>query len=171
MASNTYGAANGFGTHGGTAGSSTPITFVVSNAAGASLGAGFVMPPVSAFALTHGFKSSESMDGVGEIDSITLSGEYIECQFDLVFSGSSVANQAAGERSFPIGATVTISGAPVRAFGPFTDAINVTSGGIEGYKWIYVTGTNIRRSSGGESTGSVTLRRYPKISGASVIVM
>lgn len=171
MASTTLGGPNGFGTHGGSAGSSTPITFTVYDASGTDLGSGFVMPPVSGFNLSHPFKTTENMDGVGEVDSLTLSGECIECQFDLVFSGSSVSNQAAGERSFPIGATVSISGAPVRKFGPFTDALNVTSGGIEANKWIYYSGTNIRRSQSGEATGSVTLRRYRKISGSTVTVM
>lgn len=176
MASNTQGAANGFGTFGGSAGSRTPITFTVYDAAGTTLGSGFVMPTVDGFNLTHGFSTNETHKGNGDIDSLTLYGEYIECQFDLVFtpSGATIteAAQAAGERSFPIGSTVSISGAPVRAFGPFTDSINVTSGGIEANRWIYYGGTSVRRSSTGHSTGSVTLRRYPGIAatGAAIVV-
>lgn len=171
MAANTQGAANGFGTYGGSSGSMTPITFTVYDAAGTTLGSGFVMPTVEDFSLTHNFDVSNTRKGNGDYDSHTVSGGYVEAQFTLAFTGSSAANQAAGERGFPEGSTVVISGAPVRACGPWSDCLNVTSGGLpDTARWHPMPGMSFRRSSTGPSTGTITMRRYPGIVGGAAIV-
>jgi hypothetical protein len=172
MASQTQGAANGFGTYGGTAGSRTPVSFTVYNASNTSLGAGFVMPTVDGFTLTHNYETSNTRLGNGDYDSHTVHGEYLEMSCDLVFVGSSEANLALAERGFPPGSTIVISGAPVRSMGSFTDAINVAGGSApETSRWHPMPGMTIRRTSTGTSTGSITLRRYPGIVGGAAIVV
>jgi hypothetical protein len=172
MASQTQGAANGFGTYGGSAGARTPVTFTAYNAANTSLGAGYVMPTVDGFTLTHNFETTNTRLGNGDYDSHTVHGEYLELACDLVFVGSSEANQALAERGFPPGSTIVISGAPVRSMGSFTDAINVAGvSAPETSRWHPMPGMSIRRTSSGTSTGSVTLRRYPGIVGGSAIVV
>lgn len=172
MASQTQGAANGFGTYGGSAGSRTPISFTVYNASNTSLGAGFVMPTVDGFTLTHNYETTNTRLGNGDYDSHTVHGEYLEMSCDLVFVGSSEANLALAERGFPPGSTISISGAPVRSMGSFTDAINVAGGSApETSRWHPMPGMSIRRTSSGTSTGSVTLRRYPNIVGGAAIVV
>jgi hypothetical protein len=172
MASQTQGAANGFGTYGGTAGSRTPVSFTVHNASNTSLGAGFVMPTVDGFTLTHNYETSNTRLGNGDYDSHTVHGEYLELSCDLVFSASTEANQILAERGFPPGSTISISGAPVRSMGSFTDAINVAGGSApETSRWHPMPGMTIRRTSTGTSTGSITLRRYPGIVGGAAIVI
>jgi len=173
MASQTQGAANGFGTYGGTAGSRTPVSFTVYNAAGTQiLSAGFIMPTVDGFTLTHNYETANTRLGNGDYDSHTVHGEYLELSCDLVFVGSTEPNQALAERGFPPGSTITISGAPVRSMGSFTDAINVAGGSApETSRWHPMPGMSIRRTSSGTSTGSVTLRRYPGIVGGAAIVI
>lgn len=172
MASQTQGAANGFGTYGGSAGSRTPVSFTVYNASNTSLGAGFVMPTVDGFTLTHNYETANTRLGNGDYDSHTVHGEYLEMSCDLVFVGSSELNLALAERGFPPGSTISISGAPVRSMGSFTDAINVAGGSApETSRWHPMPGMTIRRTSTGTSTGSVTLRRYPNIVGGAAIVI
>lgn len=172
MASQTQGAANGFGTYGGTAGSRTPVSFTVYNASNTSLGAGFVMPTVDGFTLTHNYETANTRLGNGDYDSHTVHGEYLELSCDLVFVGSTELNQALAERGFPPGSTISISGAPIRSMGSFTDAINVAGGSApETSRWHPMPGMSIRRTSSGTSTGSVTLRRYPGIVGGAAIVI
>ncbi len=168
MASNTQGAANGFGTYG----ASGAITFVVYDAAGTPLGSGFVMPTVEDFNLTHNFDQTNTRLGNGDINSHTVSGEYLEAQFTLAFTGTSASNQAAGERGFPLGSTITISGAPIRAMGSWSDALNVAGSGSlpDIARWHPMPGMSIRRSSTGPSTGTLTCRRYPGIQGGAAIV-
>jgi hypothetical protein len=173
MSAQTQGAAVGFGTYGGSSGSMTPVTFKVYNASNTEiLSAGFVMPTVDGFTVTQNGDQVNTKNGRGDIDSHTVSGEYLEASFDLVFTGSSAANQALAERGFPPGSTIVIEGAPVRTMGSFTDAINVaTSGSLpETARWHPMPGMSIRRTSTGTSTGSVTLRRYPLIAGGAAIV-
>jgi len=172
MASQTQGAANGFGTYGGVAGTRTPVSFTVYNASNTSLGAGFVMPTVDGFTLTHNYETSNTRLGNGDYDSHTVHGEYLELSCDLVFSASTEANQILAERGFPPGSTIVISGAPVRSMGSFTDAINVAGGSApETSRWHPMPGMTIRRTSTGTSTGSITLRRYPGIVGGAAIVV
>lgn len=172
MSAQTQGAAVGFGTFGGSAGSRTPITFTVYDAAGTTLGSGFVMPSVTGFNLTQNGEVTNTKTGNGDYDSHTVHGEYLEASFDLLFVGSSEANQAKAERGWPPGSTVVISGAPVRAMGSFTDAINVAGGSApETSRWHPMPGMSIRRTNSGESTGSVTMRRYPGIVGGAAIVV
>ena len=172
MASQTQGAANGFGTYGGSAGSRTPVSFTVFNASNTSLGAGFVMPTVDGFTLTQNYETANPRLGNGDYDSHTVHGEYLEMSCDLVFVGSSEANLALAERGFPPGSTISISGAPIRSMGSFTDAINVAGGSApETSRWHPMPGMSIRRTSSGTSTGSVTLRRYPGIVGGAAIVI
>lgn len=172
MASQTQGAANGFGTYGGSAGSRTPVSFTVYNASNTSLGAGFLMPTVDGFTLTHNYETANTRLGNGDYDSHTVHGEYLEMSCDLVFVGSSEANLALAERGFPPGSTISISGAPIRSMGSFTDAINVAGGSApETSRWHPMPGMSIRRTSSGTSTGSVTLRRYPGIVGGAAIVV
>jgi len=172
MPAQTQGGAVGFGTYGGSSGSMTPITFTVYDASNTSLGSGFVMPVVDGFTVTQNGDAVNTKNGRGDIDSHTVSGEYLEASFDLVFTGSSAANQALAERGFPPGSTISISGAPVRAMGSFSDAINVASSGSlpDTARWHPMPGMSIRRTSSGTSTGSVTLRRYPLIAGGAAIV-
>lgn len=172
MASQTQGAANGFGTYGGSAGSRTPVSFTVYNASNTSLGAGFVMPTVDGFTLTHNYETANTRLGNGDYDSHTVHGEYLEMSCDLVFVGSNENNLALAERGFPPGSTIVIAGAPVRSMGSFTDAINVAGGSApETSRWHPMPGMTIRRTSTGTSTGSVTLRRYPGIVGGAAIVV
>jgi len=171
MPAATQGAAPGFGTYGGSSGSMTPITFTVYDAAGTTLGSGFVMPTVDGFTLTHNYETATTRKGNGDFDSHTSHGEYLELSVDLVFTASSLSALANVERGFPLGSTIAISGAPVRAMGSFADAINVAGGSApETSRWHPMPGMSIRRTSSGTSTGSVTLRRYPGIVGGAAIV-
>ena len=173
MSAQTQGAAVGFGTYGGSSGSMTPITFTVYDASNTSLGAGFVMPTVNGFNISQPGDQVNTKNGRGDIDSHTVSGEYLECSFELVFVGSSAANQALAERGFPSGSTVSIAGAPVRAMGSFTDALNVASSGSlpDTARWHPMPpGVSIRRSASEVSTGTVTMHRYPLIAGGAAIV-
>jgi len=173
MSAQTQGAAVGFGTYGGSSGSMTPITFTVYDASNTSLGAGFVMPTVDGFSISQPGDLVNTKTGRGDIDSHTVSGEYLACTFDLVFVGSTAANQALAERGFPPGATVSIAGAPVRPMGSFSDALNVASSGSlpDTARWHPIPpGVSINRRSGATSTGSVTMHRYPLIAGGAAIV-
>lgn len=158
----TQGAAPIFGSAG--------ITFTIYDQAGTTLGSGFVMPTVSGFNLTHNGEVARTKNASGDVDAVTGSGEFIECAFTLLPTGTSAANALKSSLLPPLMSTVVISGAKVIRVGPFTDAINVAGGSApENSRWIYEGGGSVQFSSEGHATLNVTLRRYPGIVGGAAI--
>jgi len=143
----------------------TPVTFTIYNQSNTSLGAGYVMPTVTGYNLTHNAEVARTKDGNGDIDAVTGHGEYIECQFDLLATGTSLANARLSATVPPVMSTVVIAGADVIACGPFADAVNSGSGS----RWIYEGGGSVKFTADGHATLSLTLRRYPNITGGVAI--
>ena len=167
MAYATQGTAPLFGT---SASNGSPITFTIYDQAGTTLGAGYVMPVVGGFNVTHNADNIRTKDASGDIQSTTGHGEFLECQFDLIPDASSPANSRLASRIPPLMSTVVISGADVIACGPFADSINVAGGSPpETSRWIYEGGGSIRMTQDGIAAVSLTLRRYPKIVGGTAI--
>jgi hypothetical protein len=145
-------------------------TFVLNDAAGSAV-SGYVMPTVSGYNITHNVGATETKDESGDIDAVTFHGEYIECAFTLLPTGTTSANALASATIPQPGATMTVSGGPITKVGSFSDALNVSgSGGLPGTaKWIYAGGGSIQRSSDGHATLNLTFRRYPLIVGGTAI--
>jgi hypothetical protein len=144
-------------------------TFTLNDAAGSAV-SGYIMPTVTGYNITHNVGATETKDESGDIDAVTFHGEYIECAFTLLPTGTSSSNALASARIPQPGATMTVSGGPVMAVGSFSDALNVGSGSLPATaKWIYAGGGSIQRSSDGHATLNLTFRRYPLIVGGTAI--
>jgi hypothetical protein len=151
-------------THGtkifGTSKTTTPVSFELREANTTLItSAGYVMPTVSNYDLTHNASSTQSSNGSGDIDASATFGEFLEATFELVPAGSSLANAELSCRIPPLGATLVISGANTITAGSFADAINSGSGS----RWIYEGGGSLRFTSDGFASVSITCRRYPSI--------
>jgi len=163
-------AAQGKGQVFGTNGSpGTAITFVMYNQANSEIAGGYVTPTVNGYNLTHNADIQRTKNGEGDVDNTTGSGEFLECQFDLFPTGSSLAAARLSAQVPPLMSTVVISGADVVACGPFTDAVNVTSGGIQANRWIYEGGGSVKFANDGAAILTLTLRRYPAIAGGGAL--
>ena len=160
----TQGSAPRFGT---SAAAATPITFTIYNQANTSLGAGFVMPSVNGWNLTHPAETARTKDSNGDITAVTGHGEMLECQFDLLPIGSSLPNMRLSMTLPPLMSTVAIAGADIFAAGPFADAINTDGSSTQ--RWIYEGGGNVSTTNEGHARLSLTLRRYPGITGGAAI--
>lgn len=163
MPSATQGAAPLFG--------SGPITFTLYPSSGGAAISGYVMPTVTGYNITHNVGLTETKEESGDIDAVTFHGEYIECVFTLLPTGSSTANALNSARIPEPGSTMTISGAPISRVGSFSDALNVASSGSlpDTARWIYSGGGSLQRSSDGHATLNLTFRRYPAIIGGTAI--
>lgn len=159
----TQGAAPTFGT--------AAVTFTIYPPNdGTTAYSGYLMPTVTGYNITHGVGATETKNASGDIDAVTYHGEYIECAFTLLPTGSSTANTLASSRVPAPGSTMTISGAPVTAFGSFSDALNVSGSSLPlNARWIYTGSGSIQRSSEGHATMNLTFRRYPGIVGGTAI--
>jgi hypothetical protein len=160
----TQGSAPRFGTSSVAA---TPITFTIYDQAGTTLGSGFVMPSVNGWNLTHNVEVARTKDSNGDITATTGHGEMLECQFDLLPIGSTLADMRKSLTLPPVMATVAITGADIFPAGSFVDAINTNGSSTQ--RWIYEGGGSVSASNEGHARLSVTLRRYPGITGGAAI--
>lgn len=151
-------------THGtkifGTKRTTTAVTFALYEANSNLISSsGYVMPTVSNYDLTHNASSVQASDGSGNIDASATFGEFLEATFELMPTGTTLANAELSCRLPPLGATLVISGANEIFAGSFSNAINSGTGS----RWIYEGGGSVRFASDGFATVSITCRRYPNI--------
>lgn len=147
------------------------ITFTLYPPDSGTAVSGYVMPTVNSANITHNGQTNETKNTSGDVDAVTVSGEYIECAFTLIPTGTSNANALLAATVPEANSTVTISGARQIAVGPFADALNVASSGSlpDTARWIYTTGGSLAISSEGHAALNLTMRRYPAIAGGIAI--
>lgn len=145
-----------------------PATFAAyqPNAHGTSV-VGWVMPNLTAADITHHASEEMIRSKTGAITSAIVSGEYLECTFQMVPEADSVANAAKSAAIFSAGTTFVITGMPVIAGGPFPDAFNVATSGSapSTNRWIYFSGGSSKHANTGIATQSITLRRFVELDG------
>ena len=150
-----------------------PATFTAYNATptGDAV-SGYIMPNLTSADVKHVASSDMTHAKTGGITNLTVSGEYIECTFELIPEGTSVANATTSGNIFAAGTTFGITGMPAIIVGPFADAWNVTgSTSPLQNRWIYTDGGSSRHSSTGKVIQTVTLRRFPDITGLAGTVL
>ena len=139
-----------------------PATLVMYGSNGSSAISGYVAPTLQGSGLTHSFDSDETRNQAGDVDSVIVGmGEKIECEFDFIARGSTLADAKISATLPTPGAWVKITNAPVVAVGSFTDAYNYVSTTQE-QPWLYIGGS-LTESAGGKMTGKIKLVRYAGI--------
>lgn len=128
---------------------------------------GYVSPNLKTLRLGHNNTADEIKGQDGEISALIFSGDYIECTFDFIPQGTTVANAKKAAGVPASGAGVTVTGLPIIAFGPFSDALNTDSGNTQ--PWIYFGGGSISGESEQKWTATLPLRRYIGITSATAI--
>lgn len=145
-----------------------PATLAMYEADGTTAISGYVAPTLNGASLTHSFDSDETRNQAGDVDSVIIGmGEKVECEFDFIPRGSTVANAKIAASLPPPGAKVLITGAPVIRVGSFTDVYNTNSGNTQ--PWIYMGGGSLTESAGGKMVGKIKLARYIGITSATPI--
>lgn len=145
-----------------------PAVLTAYEANGTTAISGYVSPTLNGASLTHSFDTDETRNQAGDIDSLLVGmGEKVECEFDFIPRGSTVANAKISATLPPIGARVDIASAPVIRVGSFTDVYN--TGGSNTQPWIYVGGGSLTESAGGKMTGKIKLARFYSITSAAPI--
>ena len=168
MASYQQGTAQIFGT---SATSGVPPTYTVYDATGTTLGSGWVNPITASVSVSHQASVETVTNESGDVVAVIGHGEYLEATFELIPSGSSVANARKAATLFPLGSTVVTAGFDVIRMGPFADGLNVAGGSApETSRWLYNGGATDKITSDGKAGLSVPLKRYPYIVGGAAIV-
>lgn len=145
----------------------TPASFTAYDTSNVSLGAGYISPATESASVTHNADVERVQDSDGDFAAVIMTGEYVECAFDLRPEGTSVANAKLAATLPPIGATFQITGMPIIAVGAFVDVFNTD--GSDAKKWIYEGGGQLRMTNTGKAMVSLTLRRYQGITPGAAI--
>ena len=149
----------------------SPATLSMYDANGSVIVAGYVSPDLESYDLTHECDTEEVRNGNGEVVGHITYNNRLTLTVNFVPVGTSATSATAlNERlygcSLPTGnGTVAITGAPVINVGGYADALNTGSGG----RWIYAGGGSIKTTQTGKATGTITLKRYPAITGGAAV--
>jgi hypothetical protein len=132
---------------------------------------GYVSPKPETLRLTHTAEVERiKSQTTGNTDSLISHDEALECTFDVIAEGTSFAN---AKKSAGLPAPLSgfgITGLPIIEVGAWTDAFNVTTGGVLGNPWVYEGGGTINGFIDGKWTLSLPMKRYPGIANVTAIV-
>lgn len=116
----------------------------------------------------HQGEITEIKNEDGDVCALVATNETLECTFNFIPYGTSVANAIASIQSPRLLTGFDITGFPVFRMGTFADALNTDSGSTQ--PWIFVGGWEGNGDNSGEPWSiSVTLRRFPQITNATAL--
>ena len=138
-----------------------------SGALGISAVSGYISPNIKTLKLGHTSDVDRIKSQAGGITSLIGSGDYLECTFDFIPEGSSIANAKLSAGIPAVLSGVTITGLPILAIGPFSDALNTN--GTNTQPWFYEGGGSVNGESEQKWTSTLPLRRYLEITSATAI--
>lgn len=152
----------------------TPSTVAIdmkSQSDGLTTISGYISPNMQSGRLTNNADVIDIRNSAGVLASIIANDEFLECSFDFVPEGSNYANALLSGTLPPIPTFVAITGMMVIPCGPWSDAFNVTSGGLLACPWIYRGGGTVNGTAAGQVTLSMTLRRHQGFTAGSGTIL
>ncbi len=129
--------------------------------------AGYVSPNLQTLRLQHAAESDKIKGQAGNTTGLILQDDMLECTFEVIPEGTTVANAKTSAGLPAAGTTFTITGLPIIAAGGFADALNTGGGNTQ--PWIYEGGGQIHGDKAGKWTATLPLKRYPGITSGTAI--
>jgi hypothetical protein len=139
------------------------ITFT--NPDGTSM-SGYVSPNLTSAQIKPSAKTEKVAGQDGYTSSLYGCDEMLEMTFDLIYEGDTIAHAISSAGLPQHLASAGITGFPVIPLGPFADGINTN--GATTQPWFYESDAQVNAKNPFWD-GSVTLRRYRKITSAAAI--
>jgi hypothetical protein len=138
---------------------------------GAALGvaslSGYVSPNLQSLRLSHKGKIDEIEGQIGEVTGFIATDDAVECDFDYIPEGSSIANAKLSAGIATNGAPHTITGLPIIAVGRFTDVFNTN--GANTQPWFYMGDADVNGPHETKWTARIRLKRYINITSGTPI--
>jgi hypothetical protein len=128
---------------------------------------GYVSPNLQTLALKGSADNQKIKGQSGSTTSIIGMDDMVECTFDFIAEGSTLAAAKTSAAAPQNLAGAAITGLPIIAFGPFTDVLNTNGGNTQ--PWVFEMEAQINGKLQAWE-GSITLRRYPLITSTTAIV-
>jgi hypothetical protein len=126
---------------------------------------GYITPNMQSLGIVHDAQIDRIRGVNGKVTGVMGVDDVIECTFEMIPEGSSVANalEAASLPAAP--AAFTTTGLQVIECGGIADALNAGSGN----PWVYEGGGRINAAADGKWTMTVTCRRYSGITSSTIV--
>lgn len=128
---------------------------------------GYVSPNLQSLRLSHAADVEKIKGQTGKTTGIIAEDDTIECTFEFIAEGTTIANAKKAAGIPAAGAAFTITGLPIIAMGGFTDALNTDAGNTQ--PWIYEGGGTINGIANGKWTGTLPMKRYLQITSGTAI--
>lgn len=129
--------------------------------------AGYVSPNLQTLRVSHSADRLAIKSQAGKTTGLIFEDDSIECTFEVIAEGTTIANAKLSAGLPPAGSGFTITGLPIIAFGGFTDALNTN--GANTQPWIYEGGGSLNLVNDDKGTVTITLKRYLQITSATPI--
>lgn len=130
---------------------------------------GYVSPKIETLRLSHGSDVDRIKGGQGNSEAAIYQDEFLECTFEVIPQGTTIANAKKAAGLPQPGQGFTTSGMEVIEIGSWADALNVTVGDPGANPWIYEGGGSINGFTDQKWSLSLPLRRYRSISSVTAI--
>jgi len=128
---------------------------------------GYVSPNLQSLRLSHAADVEEIKGQTGKTTGIIAEDDTLECSFEFIAEGTTIANAKLSAGIPAAGAAFTITGLAIIAMGGFTDALNTNGGNTQ--PWVYEGGGNLVAVANGKITGTIPLKRYLAITSGTAI--
>lgn len=129
--------------------------------------AGYVSPNLQTLRVTHQADALKIKSQAGKTTGAIYEDDTIECTFEFIAEGTTIANAKLSAGLPAAGSGFTITGLPIIACGGFTDALNTNGGNTQ--PWIYEGGGTLNLVNADKATGTIPLKRYLQITSATPI--
>lgn len=140
----------------------TPGTLTLKSADGTAVIASYASPNLQSLKIGQKSTTEEIKNYAGDISSKVYSGQYIECAFDFIPEGATLAGAVLSATIPDSGGSGVTAGMPVIKIGGITDALNASN-------WLYDSDGTLDLKVDEKGSGSITLRRYPAITSMTAI--
>jgi hypothetical protein len=137
-------------------------TIALKDADGTTTITGYISPNLQSLRLSAGAKKDMIPNQAGNTASAIFWDESVECTFDFVAEGTTVANAKLSGRIPQAGYFAALAGLPIIPFATFADVFN--SGA-----WLYEGEGSFNIGAEKKLEGSITLRRYTDLAAGAVI--
>lgn len=128
---------------------------------------GYVSPNLASLKVSHTADRIAVKSLLGRTTGLIFEDDQIECTFEVLPEGTTVANAKLSAGIPAAGSAFGITGCHIVACGGFTDAINTGGGNTQ--PWIYEGGGGINGVSDEKWTATLPMKRYLYITSGTAI--
>ena len=128
---------------------------------------GYVSPNMQTLRLQHAAEVDKIKGQNGYTTGLIFQDDVLECTFEYIPEGTTIANSKLSAGIPAAGAAFTITGLPIVTMGGFADALNTNAGSTQ--PWIYEGGGQLHGDKAAKWSATLPMKRYPSITSGTAV--